>query len=160
MNIEHTIARCFWCWRWCCSIMLSVTTGIQYWYEIGQEIRKPANRAIYALIPVRLGPIYREEGDIHKTYNTLYNTQCRGRMISGNECDCLGPCRRYTQRHRRWGSGWNSNLESIWRKITRNLNWLIMTHTGKTRTYKDKPSQKGKDIQTQRKTHQWQWVEF
>ena len=30
---KHTIARCFWCWRWCCSIMLSVTTGIQYWYE-------------------------------------------------------------------------------------------------------------------------------
>ena len=28
-----------------------------------------------------------------------------------------------------------------------------MTHTGKTKTYKDKPSQKGKDIQIQRKTH-------
>ena len=28
-----------------------------------------------------------------------------------------------------------------------------MTHTGKTKTYKDKPSQKNKDIQIQRKTH-------
>ena len=28
-----------------------------------------------------------------------------------------------------------------------------MTHRGKTKTYKDKPSQKGKDIQIQRKTH-------
>ena len=28
-----------------------------------------------------------------------------------------------------------------------------MTHTGKTKTYKDKPSQKGRDIQIQRKTH-------
>ena len=78
--------------------------GIHYWYEIGQKISKPANRAIYTLIPVHLGPIYRE-GDIHKTYNTLYIIQCRGRRISGNECDCLGPCRRYTQRRRRWGSG-------------------------------------------------------
>ena len=28
-----------------------------------------------------------------------------------------------------------------------------MTHTRETKTYKDKPSQKGKDIQIQRKTH-------
>ena len=28
-----------------------------------------------------------------------------------------------------------------------------MTHTGKTKTYKDKPSQKGKVIQIQRKAH-------
>ena len=28
-----------------------------------------------------------------------------------------------------------------------------MTHTGKTKTYKDKPSQKGKDIQIQIRTH-------